>query len=167
MSISRYRAPILVLFLLFSASSRFLAHLIAQQVQPPTISYEGQRVSSIEIGGRPDLDRHQFRDLIAQPVHAPYRQELVDKTIAALKQAGKFQDVQIQVSPEADGLRLLFVLQPAYYIGMYEFGKAEKVFPYTRLLQVANYQTQGRDAPSPKQFALPPGASAQRLLKTR
>ncbi len=142
MSISRYRAPILVLFLLFSASSRFLAHLLAQQIQPPTISYEGQRVSSIEIGGRPDLDRHQFRDLIAQPVHAPYRQELVDKTIAALKQAGKFQDVQIQVSPEADGLRLLFVLQPAYYIGMYEFGKAEKVFPYTRLLQVSNYQTQ-------------------------
>ena len=142
MSISPYRAPILVLFLLFSASSRFLAHLIAQQVQPPTISYEGQRVSSIEIAGRPDLDRRQFRELIAQPVHAPYRQELVDKTIAALRQAGKFQDVQIQVSPEADGLRLLFVVQPAYYIGMYRFGKAERVFAYTRLLQVANYQTQ-------------------------
>ncbi len=116
--------------------------LPAQQLKPSTISYEGQNVSSVDIAGRPDLNVRQLRQVIAQPVGAPYSQEKVDATIAALKQAGQFKDVQLEVRPQADGLQVLFVLQPAYYFGIFDFGKATSVFSYPRLLQVANFPNQ-------------------------
>ncbi|HET6841893.1 MAG TPA: POTRA domain-containing protein [Candidatus Angelobacter sp.] len=114
----------------------------AQQPATATISYEGQRVSSVEIAGSPDLDRRQFRDLIAQQSHTPYSQQKVDQTISALQKAGQFQKVETQITPASDGLRVLFVLQPAYYFGVFEFGNATKTFTYTRLLQIANYPNQ-------------------------
>src|ERR1700730_7451799 len=77
-----------------------------------------------------------------QPVGAPYAKEKVDATIAALKQAGQFKDVQLEVHPETDGLQVLFVLQPAYYFGIFEFGNATTMFSYPRLLQVSNYPSQ-------------------------
>jgi outer membrane protein assembly factor BamA len=116
--------------------------LPAQQLTPSTISYEGQNVSSVDIAGRPDLNLRQLRQLIAQPVDKPYSKEKVDATIAALKQAGQFKDVQLEVRPQANGLQVLFVLQPAYYFGIFDFGKATSVFSYPRLLQVANFPSQ-------------------------
>src|SRR4029077_7336614 len=43
--------------------------------------------------------------------------------------------------PEQDGVRILFILQPAVYFGMYQFPGA-KQFAYTRLLQVSGYSPQ-------------------------
>ena len=122
------------LLTLFSVSA-------AQEVAP-AISYEGQRVSSVEIAGRPDLDLRPLRSLISQPVNAPYSQEKVNETVAALKNAGRFRAVELQVTPEAAGLRLMFVLQPALYFGVFDFSNASKVFSYTRLLQIADYPRQ-------------------------
>lgn len=116
--------------------------LTAQQITPPNISYEGQNVSSIEIAGRPDLNVRQLRSLIAQPAQSRYSKAKVDASIVALKQACQCKDVQLEVRPQSNGLQVLFVLQPAYYFGVYDFGNANKVFTYPRLLQVANYQTQ-------------------------
>lgn len=137
MNAPRYLAYLFVCVLafLFSRSQ-------AQQLTPPTISYEGQNVSSVEIAGHPDLNLRQLRQLIAQPEGAPYSKEKVDATIAALKQAGQAKEVQLEVHPVANGLQVLFVLQPAYYFGIFEFGTATKVFSYPRLLQIANYPTQ-------------------------
>ncbi len=115
----------------------------AQEIPPaPGISYEGQRVSTVELAGRPDLDLKPLQALISQPSDAPYSQEKVDQTEAALRNAGKFQAVELQVTPEAAGLRLTFILQPAAYFGVFEFPGAVKVFSYTRLLQIANYPKQ-------------------------
>jgi outer membrane protein insertion porin family len=108
----------------------------------PSISYEGQKVSSVELAGRPDINLRLMDPLIAQAINAPYRQEQVDATVAALKKTGRFQDVTVQVMPEATGLRVLFVLQPALYFGLFDFSKPASVFPYTRLLQAANYPRQ-------------------------
>jgi outer membrane protein insertion porin family len=108
----------------------------------PSISYEGQKVASVELAGRPEINRRMVDPLIAQPMNAPYRQEQVDATVAALKKSGQFQDVTVQVLPEANGLRVLFVLQPALYFGVFNFSKAASMFPYTRLLQAANYPRQ-------------------------
>jgi outer membrane protein assembly factor BamA len=119
-----------------------LASLNAQQLTPATVSYDGQNVSSVDIAGRPDLNVRQLRQSIAQPINAPYSTQKVNESIAALKQAGPFTDVQVDVRPEANGLRVLFVAQPAMYFGMFDFGDANKVFSYTRLLQVANYSNQ-------------------------
>ena len=55
---------------------------------------------------------------------------------------GVSKDVEAQVSPAADGVRVVFVLKPAYYFGVFTFPRAEKTFSYTRLLQTANYTKQ-------------------------
>ncbi len=118
--------------------------LHSQQVQAETaaISYEGQRVSSVQLAGQPDGNPRKLRALITQPINAPYAQAKVDETAAALAKTGGVKDVEVQVTPAPEGLHVLFVLKPAYYFGVYTFPKAEKVFSYTRLLQAANYSKQ-------------------------
>lgn len=116
--------------------------LSEQNVAAPVISYEGQTVSSVEIAGRPDLDQRSVQPLIRQPAGAPYSQQKVDETVASLKQTGRFDDVKVSVTPEASGLRVLFVLQPAFYFGVFQFSEAVNHFSYTRLLQAANYERQ-------------------------
>ncbi|HYX52719.1 MAG TPA: POTRA domain-containing protein [Candidatus Limnocylindrales bacterium] len=108
----------------------------------PTLSYEGQKVSSVEVAGRPDLNRHSVEALIKQPLNAPYREAEVNATIAALKQLNGVTKVTTQVEPEANGLRVLFVLEPGYYFGVFQFPKGTSNFTYTRLLQAANYPRQ-------------------------
>ena len=115
----------------------------AQPSPPPSaISHEGQHVSSVEIAGRPDLDQDALRLLISQPVDAPYSQEKVDETVAALKSAGQFEGVELNLTTETAGLRLMFVIQPALYFGVFNFSRASRIFSYTRLLQVADYPKQ-------------------------
>jgi len=118
--------------------------LHSQQIEAAatTVSYEGQRVSSVQLAGQPDGVPRKLRALITQPINAPYAQTKVDETVAALKKAGDFKDVEVQVTPAAEGVHVVFVLKPAYYFGVYTFPKAEKVFSYTRLLQAANYSKQ-------------------------
>jgi outer membrane protein insertion porin family len=105
-------------------------------------SYEGQYIASVEIAGRPDVDLEALQSLILQPVNAPYSQERVDETLVALKNAGEFQTVEVQARPEAGGLRLLFVLQPALYFGVFDFSNATRCFSYTQLLQITHYPKQ-------------------------
>lgn len=121
-----------------------LAPLHSQQIETPTtaVSYEGQRVSSVQLAGQPDGNRRKMRALIAQPVNAPYEQAKVDETAAALIKNGVAKDVEVQVMPASEGLHVVFVLKPAYYFGVFTFPKAEKTFSYTRLLQAANYSKQ-------------------------
>ncbi len=108
------------------------------QTEQILASYEGQNVTSIEIAGRPDLTTGQFSALFVQKPGQPFARAKVDATIAALKRAGKFEQIQLQVSPEADGVRVLLVLQPAVYFGIYQFPGAER-FSYSRLVQVTSY----------------------------
>ncbi|HXA84846.1 MAG TPA: POTRA domain-containing protein [Candidatus Dormibacteraeota bacterium] len=118
--------------------------LHSQQIEATSavVSYEGQRVSSVQLAGQPDGNPRKLRALIAQPINAPYAQAKIDETMAALKKAGDFKDVEVQVTPAAEGVQVVFVLKPAYYFGVYTFPKAEKSFSYTRLLQAANYSKQ-------------------------
>ncbi len=104
-------------------------------------SYEGQPVTSVDIAGRPDLKVDQFMPDIDQKAGQPFAREKIDATVAALKTAGKFENVRVKVDPEADGVRVLFVIEPAVYYGMFEFRGAGR-FPYSRLVQVANYTSQ-------------------------
>ena len=106
-------------------------------------SYEGQNVSIVEIAGQPNLDTARLTPFLAQRAGQPFSQAKVDQTIAALKHAGPFHDVQLEVRPDQNGIQVLFVLQPALYFAMYEFPGATSRFPYSRLLQVANYPPRG------------------------
>jgi outer membrane protein assembly factor BamA len=99
-------------------------------------SYQGQNVTSIEIAGRPDLSNASFRSMYVQQVGQPFDRDKVEQTVAALKT--KFEQVQLQVLPEANGVRVLLVLEPAVYFGIFTFPGAER-FPYSRLVQVSNF----------------------------
>ena len=104
-------------------------------------SYEGQAVTSVDIAGRPDLSTSQFESELVQKSGEPFAKQKVDATVAALKSAGQFENVRVQVEPVSNGLRVLFVVEPAVFYGIFQFPGAER-FPYARLIQVANYVTQ-------------------------
>ncbi len=104
-------------------------------------SYEGQTVSSVEIAGRPELHSSQFAALFAQQAGQPFSKAKIDQTTAALKAAGRFERVRVEAQPESTGVRVLFVLEPAVYFGIFQFPGAEQ-FPYAQLIQVANYPIQ-------------------------
>jgi len=101
-------------------------------------SYEGQNVTSIEIAGRLESGASQFSSLFVQKTSTPFARDAVDKTAAALKATGKFEEVQIQIDPQPNGVRILYILEPAICFGLFQFPGAER-FAYSRLVQIANY----------------------------
>lgn len=105
-------------------------------------AYVGQQVSSVELAGRPELDDRDLLPLLVQHAGEPFDSDKVQRTVAALKATGRFQDVQLSVIPDIAGVRVLLILQPALYFGIYEF-PGSKGFAYSRLLQVANYPPEG------------------------
>ena len=106
--------------------------------QSPQAAYDGQNVSSVSLIANPHRDLKPLLPLVSQKVGAPYSEANIQATAQALKNAGNFPKVQVSVEPEVAGLRINFLLEPAYYLGVVEFPGAAKYFPYTRLLQVVN-----------------------------
>jgi outer membrane protein insertion porin family len=104
-------------------------------------SYEGQNVASIDIAGRPDLSTAQFELIFAQKAGQPFSKQKVMDTVAALKMQGHLKKIRLEVDPDPHGVRVLLILEPAVYFGIYRFPGAS-VFPYSQLLQVANYPVQ-------------------------
>ena len=104
-------------------------------------SYEGQNVTAVEIAGRPNLDTSKLLPLLPQHTGEPFSKEKIDESIAALKKAGNFDEVQLQIEPEANGVRVLLIVEPAVWFGIFEFPGAER-FNYSRLVQIANYPPQ-------------------------
>ncbi len=104
-------------------------------------SYEGQNVVSVAVAGRPDLSTNQFEPLFAQKAGQPFSKQKVLDTVAALKGKGVSSQVRLEVAPDPGGVRILLILEPAVYYGVYAFPGAS-VFAYSRLLQVANYPVQ-------------------------
>jgi outer membrane protein insertion porin family len=113
----------------------------APSTQSLLYSYEGQKVTAVEIAGRPDLDTSKLLAQLPQQAGEPFSREKIDQSLAILKSIGKFSEVQLQVDPEANGVRLLLVVEPAMWFGLFEFPGAER-FPYSKLVQVANYPPQ-------------------------
>ncbi len=104
-------------------------------------SYLGQTVSSIEIAGQPDVDASTFSGEISQKRGESFSDEKVKQSAEAIKARAKVARVRIQVDPQADGVRVTFILEPAVYFGVFQFPGAEQ-FTYSRLIQVANYPVQ-------------------------
>jgi outer membrane protein insertion porin family len=113
----------------------------APQTQAILSSYEGQTVTAVEIAGRPNLDVTKLMPLLAQHQDEPFSREKVDQSIATLKKEGGFTEVQLQVEPEANGVRVLLIAEPAVWFGIFEFPGAER-FSYSKLVQIANYPPQ-------------------------
>jgi outer membrane protein assembly factor BamA len=105
-------------------------------------SYEGQNIASVDLIANPRIDTTQYRALIVQKAGEPYSSEKVQASVKALEETQAFSKVEPKVQPDPSGLKLTFVLEPAYYIGMITFPGATKIFSYTRLLQAVNFQDQ-------------------------
>ena len=114
----------------------FTTVLDARQAEEDA-SYEGQRVAVVGLLASPRVDAEALRPLVMQKEAEPYSAEKVHRTIAALQETGKFNKVEVEVTPEAAGLRVIFVMQPVYYLGLIYFPGALKrsVIPgFSRLL---------------------------------
>lgn len=111
---------------------------VAQLLQ----AYVGQKVTSVELAGRPELDERDLLPLLAQHAGEPFDRDKVEQSVAAIKATGKFQDVQLSVVPDVEGVRVLLILQPGMYFGIYEFPGSKRL-AYSRLLQIANYPPEG------------------------
>jgi outer membrane protein insertion porin family len=114
----------------------------APQVEETLSSYEGQRVVAVELAGRPNLDETRLQPLLLQKKGEPFSKARVNQSVAALKSSGEVGEVELEIRPQADGVRVMFVLQPAIYFGIYTFPGAQR-FAYSRLLQVADYPPRG------------------------
>jgi outer membrane protein insertion porin family len=119
----------------------------APQVREVLPSYEGQQVTSVEIAGRPDLQQQQVFSLLSQKQGETFSQTKIDQSIAALKNSGQVKEVELEIRPQANGVRVLLVCQPAIYFGMFEFPGADGRFPYSRLLQISDYPPRGAYSP--------------------
>ena len=119
----------------------FALRLATGQLAPraPQAAYEGQNVSSVSLVANPHRDLDPLRAVVTLKAGQPYSQNQVDESVAALQQKGGFEKVQVEVVPEIHGLRVNFILEPAWYLGVLDFPGATK-FSYTRLLQVVNLQ---------------------------
>src|SRR5690242_18071518 len=105
----------------------------------PTINYERENVTAIDLASRPEADVEYLRDLIVQKRGEAYSNAKIQQSIAAVMATREFSSARVQVSPESGGLRLTFVLEPAYYLGLVQFPGAVPPFTYTRLLQVVTF----------------------------
>jgi outer membrane protein insertion porin family len=106
--------------------------------RPELQSYEGQHVSLVELAGRPDLNAEQLVSLIPLQAGDVLSAAKIEDAISVLKRTAQSEGVQFDLRRELDGVHVIFIPQPAVYFGMYQFTGAER-FPYTRLVQVANY----------------------------
>lgn len=125
----------------FAGVSLILAASIlgtAQQL-PPGVDYDGQPVVSVDLIARPTMNIDAFRSQVTQQSGKPYSQKLVDQSRDALMATHQFSRVEVNVTPEAGGLRVEFIMEPAYYLGVIHFPGATKVFDYPQLLQTVNY----------------------------
>ena len=110
--------------------------------QVPEAAYRGENVSAVSLIANPHRDISSLVPLVTQKVGQPYSPEQIQASVQALTRAGDFKEVHVNVVPEIAGLKVEFLLEPAYYVGIVNFPGAEKHFTYTRLLQVANYSDQ-------------------------
>ncbi|MFZ0321557.1 MAG: POTRA domain-containing protein [Candidatus Sulfotelmatobacter sp.] len=106
----------------------------------PQELYNGQTVTAVDLIANPHRDVEPLRALLSQQAGQPYDETKVEATISALRQQGGFEKVAVNVIPDISGLRLNFILEPAYYLGVVDFQGITRSFSYTRLLQVVNLQ---------------------------
>ncbi len=114
----------------------------------PQAGYEGQNVTAVSLIANPHRDLAPFFPLVTQGSNTPYSQEKIQASADALKKAGNFKEVRVEVVPDITGLRVSFLLEPSFYLGVLQFPGAVKRFSYIRLLQVANLSDEDPYDPS-------------------
>jgi outer membrane protein insertion porin family len=128
------RLPVLILMIIVAVAA---ASAQLDTLRPQAV-YDGQNVDAVDLIGNPHRDLTPLFAVVVQRAHERYSQAKVEASIRALQKAGGFLKVTVQIVPDTTGLRLDFLLEPAYYIGVVNFPGAIEKFTYMRMLQVAN-----------------------------
>jgi outer membrane protein insertion porin family len=130
----------LACFLWFACSA---SQGVAQQNEPTSYEgFEGRNVAKVDIAATPTMSVEEFRSLIKLKAAEPFRIAAVRESVADLQKTKLFSGVQVKIEPQESGLRVLFLLEPAYYVGIVLFPGATSLFTYTRLLQTVNIPDQ-------------------------
>ena len=126
-----------------------VAPLIAQMApKAPQAAYNGQNVSAVSLIANPHRNLEPLFAVVTQKPDTPYSEQQIEQSAEALKLAGGFPEVRVNVDPDIKGLRVSFLLEPAYYLGVIDFPGATKYFSYTTLLQVVNLPDEDAYDPS-------------------
>ena len=138
-----YRAGLAPVFLYLLFRLLSTPPLLAQQTQPDSYGgFQGQTVSSVEIAARNGVDIQAMRSLVQQEAGKPFSIEAIRASVTALRQTHLFSKVQVIPQPDQAGIRVLFILQPAEYVGIIQFPGTGTRFPYTALLQAVDIPEQ-------------------------
>ena len=136
-----------------------------QEVEPTAYAgFEGQKVSSVELAIRPQMDTARFQSLIKQKSGQPFSSVAIRESAEALQQTKAFSQIQLSVTPQPEGLKVMFILQPAYYVGILSFPGTKNRFLYTELLQAVNIPPQ---TPFTKDLPLQGQKALLQFLQTR
>jgi outer membrane protein insertion porin family len=111
----------------------------ADQLDPQEYTgFEGRTVSHVDIAIQPGKDPNAARAMLKQQSGQPFSLQAIQESVAALQGSKKFTGVQVNIEPDAQGLRITFILRPIYTIGLISFPGAAGKLTYARLLQAAN-----------------------------
>ena len=83
--------------------------------------FEGRTVTKVDLSANPGMDIESFRALLTVKAGQPFSMKAMRESVDALQKTNLFSQVQVSVEPEQAGLRVLFILQPAPYVGLIEF----------------------------------------------
>jgi outer membrane protein assembly complex protein YaeT len=93
----------------------------AQEPQTPSTAavagYEGKVVLSIEIPGVGENNREHILQLLPQKVGEPLDRGRIRDSIRALYATGRFADIQAEVTPSGQGVRLAFTTSANLFVG--------------------------------------------------
>jgi outer membrane protein insertion porin family len=109
------------------------------QQETAGFSYDGQPIAAVRLVASPTVNVQPFERFVKLKKDQLYSSAIAQATASALRAAGHFTRVDVQISPEADGLQVTFLLQPVYYVGIISFAGNVDGFDYSQLLNVVNF----------------------------
>ena len=125
----------------YAATSR-ARQLIPGSAPSSFAGFEGRRVATVEISANPNIDLDKIRPLIKQKAGQPFSTAAIQESVAALQATKRFTDVQVSIGFASDGVDVLFILRPTFYVGLLSFPGAGHALPYVSLMQAANIPEQ-------------------------
>ena len=84
---------------------------------PQPTAHEGKTVLSVELPGVPERDRAHLLELLPQTPGEPLDRDKIRDSIRVLFATGRFADIQAEVTPSGDAVRLAFVTSPNFFVG--------------------------------------------------
>jgi len=88
-----------------------------QETTPSATAYEGRTVLSVELPDVAERDRAHLLELLPQTPGEPLDRDRIRDSIRVLFATGRFADIQAEVTPSGEAVRLAFVTSANYFVG--------------------------------------------------